>query len=132
LPHDWRESALAVDTAADAKLSLLNGGYLRIYSGPRPLSPDMPATGLLLVELRWADPAFASSRDGQALASPVEASVAGATGEAAWFRALSAGQRAVFDGSAGSETDSDLALASALIAKGVVVKVEEFTYGSKR
>jgi hypothetical protein len=51
-------STVSRNAAADAVLARLDGGMLRIYTGPQPASPQAPAVGTLLVELPFAAPAF--------------------------------------------------------------------------
>ena len=112
-------STAAANASVDAVARLLSGGSLRIYGAPRPVDADSPASGDLLVELSFSEPAFGPASNGGAVANPILATVATGTGEAAWFRAVGASGQAVFDGKVGT----DLILASTAISAGIVVSV---------
>jgi hypothetical protein len=118
---------LAEDIAsltADAALSALDRGYLRLYAG----------SGALLVELRFAAPAFDSATAGRARARPMASAVTQAAGRARTFRAFRAdGVRLVFDGRVGTEADvaagaADLALDNPDLQLGARVEVTRVIY----
>lgn len=43
-----RTSIVARNAALDAKAALANNGYLRIYTGTKPLTPETAASGVLV------------------------------------------------------------------------------------
>jgi hypothetical protein len=129
LSLDLRESTDAVNAAVNAKLSLLNGGFIRIYAGERPASANDATQAKMLAELRWATPAFNAAADGEAKSREIAQAEAVDTGTASWFRALSAAAKPIFDGSVGQKGgEFNLTLATTSISKGVIVKLDRFVY----
>lgn len=130
MAHDLIESNETVNAGADAKLALLNNGYLRIYDGTRPTDANTAVVAQnLLVELRWNATAFAASSAGVAAANAISNALIAISGIATWFRALkSDGTTPVFDGEIGT-SGSDLNLANVvLVADGSYQAITGFTY----
>jgi len=107
--------ALTISTASknlglNAQLDVLNSGFLRIYSGTRPATPDTALSGnTLLAELTFGATAFAAATGGTKTANAIGSDTsADATGTATFFRAFkSDGTTAVVDGTVGtSGTDA--------------------------
>lgn len=75
-------------------------GTLRIYTGSPPASPEDAATGTLLAELTFSDPAFgAASTSGTATANAItDDSSANTSGVAGWFRIADSDGNALWDG----------------------------------
>lgn len=73
-------------------------GKCRIYTGTQPASADAAATGTLLVDIAFADPAFGAWSAGSASATNPAAVNATATGTAGWFRILDSTNVVVMDG----------------------------------
>lgn len=93
--------------AADALVALLNGGFLDIYDGAQPATPNTAiSTQNRLASLTYANPAFGASVNGVATANAIGTDTdADATGTAAWFRAFKSDHTtAVLDGSVGVGT----------------------------
>src|SRR5262245_54014080 len=131
MPSDVRQARRAVDAAVDAVTALLNGGALRIYSGPRPSSADASPgdSAIRLAEVPSAEPAFGPAKTGEAAAHPLTAARAIANGAPAWFRAVSADGRAIFDGSVGLEgSRADLELPVATIIAGAEIVITSLIY----
>jgi hypothetical protein len=126
--------AAAVDAETDAVTALLNSGFLRIYDGAKPPTPDDAVdTQLLLAELRWSNPAFTPSSGGRAAAAPMPSANASDTGVAAWFRALEPdGATGVFDGTVGSDGDYDLLIDNVYLQAGTQVTVAGFAYSNPK
>ena len=125
-----KRSNTAVSAAADAVCPLLNNGYLRLYTDPKPANADTAISSqTLLAELRFGSTAFGAASNGVATANAITAdSSADNTGTATWFRALkSDGTTAVLDGSVGTSS-ADLILNSVSISAGAQVSVTSFTY----
>lgn len=131
MPSRFRQSQRAVDAAADAVTALLDGGALRVYSGPQPASADaaVPATAVLLVECRFGRRAFAGASGGVARANELAPATARANGAPSWCRAVAADGRVVFDGSVGLEGDrADLTLPVATVIAGAEVVITDCSY----
>lgn len=129
MAHSFRESALSVNAANDARCALLNDGYLRLYSGAQPSSADDPiTTQVLLAELRFGTPAFGASVDGLATANAITSDpAANATGTAAFWRALMAdGTTVVCDGSIGTSA-SDMNVNTVAVVVNTDVSIPGFT-----
>ena len=121
-----RLSLHALNTKADALASLLDGGFLDLYAGSRPTTPEAAAPATALARLHFADPAFAPADAGVSEAHPLRAEdAAPAAGHATWFRCVTADGRAVVDGSVGTN-DADLVLSTATILVGTRVTVDRF------
>lgn len=95
-----RAAIVGRNAALDAELALLNNGFIRIYSGAMPATPETAASGTLLAELGFAATAFAAASGGTAAANAIfQDSSANATGVAGYARLLQAdGTTAMFDG----------------------------------
>src|SRR5215831_14887291 len=99
MPPLIRYSSTAVDAQTDAICALLNDGYLQIYDGDQPSDGDAATDGTLLVELRFADPAFQASVNGIAWANAIATATATQTGQAKYLRTLRSDHtEVVFDG----------------------------------
>jgi hypothetical protein len=123
-------STASVNAMVDAHSALLNNGYLRIYDGAQPVTADTPiSTQTLLAELRFANPAFAASSGGVAIANTITAdSSANASGTASWYRTFeSDGTTPVSDGSVGLSS-CNLNLNDTAIVIGHTVAVASFTF----
>lgn len=96
----------AANRQLDALAELLDGGYLRLFTGDRPSSPDVPIKDqVMLAELRFNKPAFHSADNGILRAKPIKGDPSAAnSGEVTWYRAFSKdGRTAVIDGTVGTE-----------------------------
>jgi hypothetical protein len=120
---NWAGNALL-----NALSELAVGGYLRIYDGSQPSSPDDAARGTMLAELRLGLPAFGPAEGLTISAFPIEdCTWAAADGAATWCRILqSDGITPIWDGSCGT-TDANLILDSAEIQAGARVIVSNLT-----
>lgn len=121
-------SVAAANVAANAVTALLNGGYIRVYTGPRPASTEVAiSTQTLLAAPRFNATAFGAAANGVAVANAVtEDSNTPASGTAAWFRLYkSDGVTVIADGSVGvgdlditTNDGFDMELASTTINAG--------------
>ena len=128
--RDTQLSDPAANSAANVVTALVDGGYLRIYSGAQPASANDPAIGTLLVELPFSSPAYQSAVGGIAASNTISAAVALATGTAGWYRVVkSDGTTVVFDGSVGT-SDANLLLNSVAIQVGITVSISGLNYNS--
>lgn len=119
-----RLSSAGASAAAAAACALLDGGYLRIYSGAQPPTvDDSLGAQVLLAELDFGSPAFGGVVDGRTTAH-AEDTDAKATGVASWFRAVEAdGLTPVFDGTVGTD-NADVVLTDVEIERHAQVSIE--------
>lgn len=125
-----RLSLEARNEQANALAALLDGGYLRIYGGHRPETPDTPAPNQpLLAELRFGSPAAFPAERGQVEFHEIDdEDDAPESGTATWFRCYrSDGREAVLDGTVGAAR-ADLILDNPEIVAGGRVSVESFVH----
>lgn len=123
-------SNAAANAEADALATLLNTGYLRIYSGTRPANADTALSGnTLLAELRFnATAAPAASAGVLTFNAITPDSAADATGTAAFYRSLkSDGTTVVMDGNVGT-SGSDCNINAVAIVAGAAVSVSSMTH----
>jgi hypothetical protein len=84
-----KRAIITRNAAGDAEAALANDGYIRIYSGTIPATPETTASGTLLAELRFNATAFAAASGGVITANAITSdSNANATGTAGWARIL--------------------------------------------
>jgi len=123
-----KTSIVGRNTELDAFGALFNSGYLRIYSGTQPATPETAAAGTLLAELRFNASAFGAASAGVITAAALTADAsADATGTAAWARALqSNGTTALMDGDV-STSGAWINLNSVAIGIGSSVSVTALT-----
>jgi hypothetical protein len=124
-----KRSAAAANAAANAVAALLNNGYLRLYDGAQPATPETAIVAQVkLAELRFGATAFGNAAAGVATANAItKDSDADATGTAAWFRALASdGTTAVLDGTVGV-SGCNLNMATVAIQLHAEVTVSSFT-----
>jgi hypothetical protein len=113
----------------DSLAALLNNGYLRIYSGTEPATPETALSGnTLLAELRFNATAFGASASGVITANAITADTSNdATGTATFFRAFkSDGTTVVLQGTVGTSA-SDINLNSTAIQIAAQTSVSSFT-----
>lgn len=116
------------DLALDSALNVLNGGYIEIYTGTQPATPDIPPSGgnTLLVTLPLSATAFGAASAGTKTANAITSATAVATGTATWFRAYESNDTtAVIDGSVGASS-ADMILISTLISSGALTQVSSW------
>lgn len=129
MANELKLSNAAANAQADALARLLDGGYLRIYSGTKPSNADTATAETLLAELRYSNPSAPAASAGVLTMSAItKDSSARASGAAAWFRSMgSDGTTVVLDGTVGT-AGCDLNLNSVNIAVGAEVSVSAFTH----
>ncbi len=97
-------SIAAANAAANAVCALLNNGYIRVYTGPRPASTEVAlTTQVLLAQPRLNTTAFGPAAGAVAVANSItEDSSTPNGGTAVWFRLFKAdGTTVIADGSVG-------------------------------
>lgn len=102
-----KTASLSRNLEVNTVTAQLNGGFIKIYTGSQPASPEDIATGTLLSTLQFGNPAYNSASSGMAVANAITEDVsAAATGTPGWFRCLkSDGVTAVLDGSIGTSAN---------------------------
>ena len=123
-----RTSIVARNAALDAKAALANNGYLRIYTGTKPATPETAASGTLVAELQMNATAFGAASGGVITAAAITSdSASDATGTAGWFRIFkSDGTTALWDGDV-STTGAELNFNSVSFTAGAQVDVSALT-----
>lgn len=114
--------------ALNAAIDVLNSGFIEIYDGAQPATPDTAVTSQVkLAKLSLSATAFGAASAGTKTANAITSSAALATGTAAWFRAFKADDStAVIDGSVGT-SGADMTIASTAVSSGVTVSVSSWT-----
>lgn len=122
-------SNAAASAAADAVTALVNSGFLDLYDGTQPATPDTAVTTQVkLARLTLNATAFGAAVNGVATANAITSDAsADASGTASWCRTLTSGGTAVFDGSVGT-SGCNLNLSTTAIVAAGVVAVSAFTY----
>jgi hypothetical protein len=118
------------NAALDAQAPLANTGYLRIYTGTKPATPETAASGTLLAELRMNATAFGAAVNGVITAGAITSdSSADNTGTAGWFRILkSDGTTALWDGDVtATGGGGDLTFGTVAFTSGGVVSITSLT-----
>ncbi len=112
----------------DAALNVLNNGFVQLYTGTQPATPDTALSGnTLLATLTLGATAFGASSAGTKTANAITSGTAVATGTATFFRAFKSDDvTAVIDGSAGT-SGTDMVLNSAAISSGATVSISSWT-----
>lgn len=114
--------------ALNAGIDVLNGGFLELYTGTQPATPDTALSGnTLLATLALSATAFGASSSATKTANAITSATAAATGTATFFRAYkSDATTAVIDGSVGT-SGADLNLNTTSIVTGATVSVSSWT-----
>lgn len=115
--------------ALNAALDVLNGGgFLEIYDGAQPATPDVAVgSQVKLAKLTLSSTAFGAASAGTKTANAIGSVAALASGTATWFRAFkSYDTTAVIDGSVGT-SGADLNLNSVAISSGATVSVTSWS-----
>lgn len=123
-----QKSIVGRNAELNALAPLANNGYIRIYTGSIPATPETAASGTLLAELRFNATAFGAAAAGVITANSItQDSSADNTGTAGYYRALqSDGTTALWDGTVGT-AGADLNLNSTSISAGVIVQITSLT-----
>lgn len=119
MAHAPKASIETVNAQADAIAALLDDGYIRVYTGPKPATADDAITSqTLLAELRFASPAAPAAVNGVlTFAAITPEGSAPASGTAAWCRFLkSDGTSPAGDFTVGTTSGSDVVLTTVAIA----------------
>lgn len=130
MPSNLKTSLFARNFQLNALSTLANHGFLRVYSGMQPSTPEgAPVGSVLLCELRLGRLAFAPSQTASLTANPIADDIdARASGKAAWYRVFQAdGVTSLWDGSVGT-SNADLVFNSVDIQQHAKVSVSTFTY----
>ena len=93
------------------------GGWLRLYEGTRPASPDSAAGTTVVAELHLASPAFsAPANNSMAFSAPASTDVLVDDAVPTWFRLFEAnGTTAIADGTIGASGEFELSGARLLV-----------------
>lgn len=108
--------------------SLNPTGNLEFYTGTKPSSPQVAATGTFLASLAFSNPAFGSFSNGKAFANSISRAEMNivATGVVGWFRVVNRDGVAVFDGDVTiTGNDGDIELDNINFIKNGTVAIED-------
>lgn len=119
-------SPLWYDAAVNAVCTLLNSGFIKVYTGSQP-AENGAVTGTLLATMTFGSTAFGASSGGTATANSISAGLAGNTGTAGYFALVKTdGTTVVGTGTCGT-SGADLNLNSLSIVTGANVTCTGFT-----
>lgn len=119
-----RRSDRAANAACDAMAALCHGGYLDLYAGQQPATPDTATRASRLASVPLGRPAFGRAAFGTADANSVMEVAAEAAGTVSWFRVFASDhQTAIWDGRVG-EGSNDLVVDRTDIQQGAVIQVK--------
>jgi hypothetical protein len=118
----------SVNLGLNAAFDVLNGGFIEIYDGSQPASPDVAvSTQNKLAKMALNATAFGAASAGTKTANAIANGVGLVQGTATWFRAFKSDDTtAVVDGTAGTSA-TNMVLVAAVIAVGDVVSVTAWT-----
>lgn len=122
-------SDLTVNTQGDATASLLDNGYVDVFTGPKFQSADEAvSTQVVLVTLSFGRPAFKKTVGGVMVSNPLSPGMGLASGDPVQFRAYTSDRRsAVFGGTAGQK-NANMLLPVKTIVEGVTVGCSGLTH----
>lgn len=114
--------------ALNAAIDVLNSGFIEIYTGTQPATPDVAVSSQTkLAKLSLSATAFGAASGGTKTANSITSSAALASGTAAWFRAFKSDDTtAVIDGSVGTAS-ADMIIGSTTITSGDSIAVSSWT-----
>lgn len=130
MAKDTRLSTLVVNVQADALATLADDGWLDVYGGDRPATPDEPIDDRKrAASLRLGKPAFARAKDGVLSANPIAMAVAVLdVNPVTWARITASDHKtALWDVSVGTK-DANVILPTTNVAAGVSISVSSFTH----
>ena len=117
------------ETMINAFTTLLNSGYIAIYTGTQP-AVDGSLTGTLLVEMQFGATAFAnavaSGSGGSATANAISNGTAAATGSAGYFALLKSDNSTVVGTGSVGTSGADLNFNSLSIELGALCSCTSF------
>ena len=121
-------SLTAANSMATTFGPLANSGYVDIYTGSQPSTPETAATGTLLATLVLPSTFAASTTNGVITANTISSVTIAATGTAGWFRCTKSDHTTpLFDGLVGT-SGSDMNLNSVALSSGATLSVSSMTY----
>jgi hypothetical protein len=130
MANNLKTSIVSRNTELNALAALANSGYIRIYDGSQPATPETAvSTQTLLAELRFGATAFGSAATGVITANSItDDSDVNASGTASWFRVLeSNGTTVLWDGSVGTAS-ADMVLATTSLVQHAILQLTSLTY----
>jgi hypothetical protein len=130
MANNFKVSVAARNLELDAMSVLLDGGFMDIYDGAQPATPETAVTtqvklARLALNADFAPAAAAALLTANAVASDNDAD---ATGVAAWFRLVKADGTAVCDGTVGT-ANADAIINAVAIAQHARVDCISLTIG---
>jgi hypothetical protein len=114
------------DAAVNAVATLLNSGFMRIYTGAQP-ALNVAVTGTLIVTLTFGATAFAASSGGTATANAITSGTASSTNTAGYFALVESGGSVVVATGTCGTASTDLVMNSTSITNSSNVSCSSFT-----
>ena len=129
MANNLKVSYVAANAQANALAPLANNGYIKVYDGTQPSTPETAvSTQDLLATLRFNATAFGAASNGTLTANSISQVTIALSGTAAWFRCLeSDNSTPLFDGSVGT-SGCDMDIAATSLVSGANLAVSSFTY----
>jgi len=120
--HNPTLSAASKNLALDAALNVLNSGFVEIYDGTQPASPDVAVTTQnKLAKLALSSTAFGAASGGTKTANAITSAAALLTGTASWYRLVKSDDTTgVQDGTVGT-SGCDATVPTTAFSSGVTV-----------
>ncbi len=128
MANNVRTSIASWNLALNAAFDVLNAGFVEIYSGSQPATPDAGIGGAtLLATCNLSATAFGAASAGTKTANAIANGTAVATATATWFRCYkSDGTTAVLDGTVGT-SGTDMIMNDVAITTGGTVPITSMT-----
>ena len=121
-------SVVAAQAQAVAMAPLANGGFLDVYAGSQPATPETAAGSTALATFALPATFAASVTNGVITANAIAAVTIANTGTAAWFRVTEADHATpLFDGLVGTSA-SDMILNATSLVAGASLTISSLTY----
>lgn len=119
---------LSASASADAVTARLNGGKLRFYTGAAPANADDAATGTLLAEAAFPNPAFNAASNGvAAMASAISDASVDASGTIGYALGLTSVDAPVCIFTVGT-SGADIVLNNLSVTAGGSLAINSLTY----
>jgi glutamate synthase domain-containing protein 3 len=123
------EGSLATRNAAvNAVTALANSGFIEVYSGTRPATPDTALSGnTLLATLTFGSTAFGAGSSGVATANAITSGTAAATGTASFARVYASNGTTVIGDCSCGTSGSDLNFPTLSFVTGATISCTSLT-----
>jgi hypothetical protein len=116
------------NASANAVAALCNSGFIQVYSGTRPATPDTALSGnVLLATLTFGATAFGAASAGVATANAIASGTAVATGTASFARAFKSDDSTVVGDFNCGTSGSDFNFSTLSFVSGALISCSSLT-----